>query len=980
MKKLLRAIVIALFICNVFVSTIYAEPKMKEYYSIDLDSLNINVKQYLTALSIDKDTRAVFMNNVYVGTQTSDPQTFVLSTENYSILANVSVSNLSCTAKVNVATEKHYTAVFDIQIAENTYYVCNFYPDYKSNPSYCVTNKATRNGDIQDFGIFTYTYGNESMSFSVLMTQSDGSVYVNGKNIGSLGKSNIPIVFEYIGSDFPITNIDYQKQLPMFDWPTASSTTKVFYGRNFGDISFKEKYDLSNEYLNLPSVEIAFGSTVKEWHRVSGTSTTGTGEWQPTGREIAVVCEYNENYDISKDCVNAIRNEFPRYWAVWAGNQDFGSSVSKLTKPYKELVDGYVNYYNTGDWTEVDSWPSESLSRLVQKATSTAIWSDWTDWTSEARPNLACSGGNCKAESAKFYRNRTYSWQDTTDWQLTDSCPVSSTQQSIYRTTQNEICGFDYNECQHSDCGINQSTPYIYSNFGGYSTSKYGYQNGCAYRQGQNSECGQTYVRQGCSHNVSYSNNCGKCGSGQNCSTVSEGYTCSKTCYSSGTNASKCGTHQECKTVREGYRCATGTCYRNVNKCSSVANSCTWSYSCTGTCYHDVTRCSNYCKSCTLSEGYDCSYYETNTCTSYTCPNSRTENYAYCRTAACGGAVAKMCTQYKCQSKQYGAWSDYIYKDDCPNDYWAECGDYHVKYRYTDRSWGEWSSWTNATAAVSTSIDLQAKYRYLTPTIKVEKEKATGYEGSSTGWWSGEMESMGLQDVEHEIANVGGRQYWANYSYYTKELVEEFQDKYATSKAGESVYRSLLGNTDKPYVLWDDFEKELSSSNEYKTKLNDIKNQSIYQPYLYFYAWRFITSNMDVPVGNSSKSVIGEQIISYSSNGNLIESSEQVVRDTKVIYFDYKDPLTHYKDELPENWQGYEYLVDEIKNSDLDTSKIKVRLSADDIIAMKEYLENGGYDNVSDCDMIRQFSYIFITTDSELQEWLDSGIGCKIGD
>ena len=1068
LKKSIRAIIIALFICNLFITNIYAEPKMRKTYSINLDSLNVNVKQYLTSLVIDDDTKAVYMNNTYVGNVSSDPQTFVLSTTNYSVTASVSISNLSCNASVNVVTEKHYTAVFDIQIEDNSYYICNFYPDYSNNPSYSIKSRATRNGDLQDFGSFSYTYGNESKTFNVQMTQSDGAVYVNGKNVGNLGNTNIPIVFEYIGSDFPITNIDYQKTLPMFNWNRASQTNTIFYNRNFGDISFKEKYDLSNEYLNLPTVEYTFGATVDEYARVGGTSTTGTGVWQKTGNQIEVVCEYYEN----NKCGNAIRNEFPRYWAVWAGGAPFGKSVGKISRSFREDVDGYLNYYPTGNWVELgNAFVSSNNNEIYkQQRAQPKSWSNWSAWAAGYTPSIYQQGENYKAEEKELYKYRTYAWEDATDWNTSAAiCEYAGDGKYTTKTGEDEKCGQEVKWYEFSNYGSPSASMYgetggcnsyygakdvcgqhlkwyEFSNYGGASATMYGETGGCNSYYGANGVCGyNTCANAACGYNTCEAQSCGyatctnasacgyktcradACGtesyvSSYSCAvyhsktcTKSESYSCTKSTY--GSNCSKCGSTKTCK------RCYVGSSMEtNCSYCGSTTtcNSCSYNYSTT----------------CSRNVNYDCSYttydgacYSTrnkscatsacgaNTCTSATCGYNKCEDSSCgaktCTTSACGNKSCtwytcptdktpvyennectwytcpsekeavygnKSCTLYKCQKKTYSAWSSANVS--CPYLSGAdvECVSDGTYYRYASRVLGEWGSWYDVSSFTHSDGDTNYQYRYAEIDERIEEEKATGSVGSSSGWWSGKKEFLGEQDVVHEIVQVGGIQGWANYSYYTEDLVIEFQDKYATSHAGESVFYSLSSNTDKRYVLWEDFESALKSSTAYIDRLDSIKNKELYQPYLYFYAWRFISSSASVPIGSSSKSVIGEQIINYYSNGSLIESEEKENRDTKVIYFDYRDPLTHYKDELPENWQGYEYLVDEIKNSDLDTSKIKVKLSANDILAMKEYLENGGYDNVSDCEMIRQFSYIFVTTDSELQNWLNSGSGCKIGD
>lgn len=1078
MKKIQRAIIVALLIFNITVlntSPVFARTAIKSYY-LDLDSLNVKVKQYLTSLMIDEETKGVYANNTYVGNISSDPQSFTLNTTNYNINLSISLSNLSVSATVTPIVTKKYKATFTIEIAENKYYICTLNEAGQ-------TIQSSRNGDVHTFGPFSY----EGKTFEVKLIQSTGQVYVNGDSQGTLPMTNFPIVFEYIKNDFPITDIDYMHgDLPQFTWDTstkgevgASSTTNVFYKRNFNGISFKEDYTLSNEYLNLPSVIITYGDTVDEWARVAGTSVSGTGVWQPTGRKIAVVCEYNENYDISKDCVTAIRNEFPRYWAVY-------STEANTTKPVESKFDivklkqtRYKNYYNNENWIETSNASDGGASgegTTKQQRSQTKSWSSWTSWTPGYAPTVITSGENYKAEEKELYKYRTYAWEDATGWNASASiCDYAGDGKYTTKTGEDELCGQEIKWYVFSNYGSPSASMYgetggcnsyygakdvcgqhlkwyEFSNYGGASATMYGETGGCNSYYGANGVCGyNSCANAACGYNTCEAQSCGyatctnasACGyktcRADACGTESyvSSYSCavyhSKTCSKSesypctkstrGANCSACGSTKTCK------RCYVGSSMEtNCSYCGSTTtcNTCTYNYSAT----------------CTKNVDYDCSYttydgacYSTrnkscatsacgaNTCTSATCGYNKCEDSSCgaktCTTSACGNKSCtwytcptdktpvyennectwytcpsekeavygnKSCTLYKCQKKTYSAWSGA--NTSCPYLSGAdvECVSDGTYYRYAERQLGDWGSWYTVSNFTYSNDTMNFQYRYSKATTKWEKEKAKGAVGSSYGWFSGEEDKNYEAFEDAEIAVLGTDKGYGDLSMATSSDVTNFQSLYSRDASGENFYRDLLKQQQADgynYVLWDDFNQDLTSSSYYTRASNYIKKEAqIYSPYLYFYAWRFMTSNQDLPMGsgitkNWEVKGAGDQV---SSTGVLIVDEEPIDRKTKVIYYDYRDPLTNYKDDLPENWEGYEHLIEEIKNSDLDSHKISVKLSLEDIRDMKEWLDNGGYDTIGTCDMLREFSYIFLDTDAELSSLLNSSKSCKIGD
>lgn len=968
-KKILSTLLCVFISISVLTDNVYAEVKYKDVISLDPDSLNVNLKGYLTSLTIDTSNNFVFMNNVNVGVLTSDPQTFTLYGADYNIIATVSPSALTCNATVKLLSTESFTAAFNFDIENNQYYVCYFYPEYNNDTSSYEKQQSTRNGDIHNF-TFSHTYGEEYKTFNVQLVQSTGEVLINGDSKGTLSKSNYNIIFEfgptsYQETEYPIKNIDYMNDLKPLKWSIAKANTPV-YGREFKGIPFKQEYDLTSDYLNLPKVVTSFGDTVNEYHRVEGTSTTGTGVWQATGNTIEVVCEWTEN----NQCGEKIRSKLPRYWIVQASELSSTNPVIKVNQQIYEAIDEYKNYhYDTLSWTQTDMFPSPYSNKWIQVSTRTASWSSWSSWTTSKWPNSACSAGNCKSENEARYSNYTYTGNPANVTSWTDQCTGPSWVQnsqcgSQYKTCTTSACG--YNKCQTAACGV--------ASYKSCATSACGVE---SYKTCKTSACGAL---------VCATSACGV----KTCATSACGVKSYKTCQSSAFG------YQTCNNAACGAKsCATSAC----GCAKKVAGICIKYNTCkNAACGYN--SCATSACGAKVGTGAACGVKEYNTCASSAC------GYKTCQNAACGymtcdnpacGANYKTCQAVACGVKSYVSC---IHEDcgaktcqtsACGTEY-LHCYLYScpatrtIYYRYQTRSWSDWSSWITTSAEVSTNIDKEAKYRYKYPITSWDKEKGYSFmTENSKGYWSGEQRKDTWEYVTHTVARQGGSKSYNNMPLQTESMVEGFQSEYAMDASGSQILSNMLTQVDMSdkrtkYVDWDEYETKVKSSPTYSDNLRSVQEKEIYQPYLYFAFYRYLTDSVDLPSGTKSKNINAKVATSHSSGGVLVKNTVRASRDTKVIYYDYQDPLTNYHDELPENWKGYESLIEEIKNSDLSSYKISVKLSDKDLDDMREWLENGGYDKLGTCAMLREFSYIFVGLDGDLASWFASGNSCKIGD
>ena len=1065
-RKLLKTLLISLLLFNISLVNVYAA-KSHNYYSLDIDSINSDVKPYLQSVSIEEETKEVFINNKSVGYMTSDPQTFRLSDTGFNLNVTISLIGLSVSAEVSIPTKKNYTAAFKFEIEDNKYYVCTFYPDV-SNMGINYSQQSTRNGDIHNFN-FGYTYDNEYKSFNVQLVQSSGEVYVNNKRNGVLDKVSVPIVFEYIGSNFPITSIDYSAQLNRFSWTEASQSNRVFYNESdYSNVSVKQEYELSNEYLNLPSETRNYGAYVDEWIRVGGTSQSGTGVWQSTGNRIKVVCEYYED----NTCGNAIRSEFPRYWAIFPGDLST-NVVSKNTKLVDIITTVYKNwYYSPSAWVsqnEFDSSIAGVSTTAYQYSARNWIWSDYGSWTEMQPSQYSAYSGKPTSDldytSKQLYKKRTGSWGDWTAWATGQ--PQTQVDREIdirtmyserdgswgawsgWSTTQPQqdtgrqidsyveyssyswgtsksgsyqsACQYYTNQTNYA-CGTNDT----YTGWGNWATNKYGpFTDACDSRYGQNTECGYaTCPASACGiESTSYSN--------------WGGYRTSKyggfqsQCTSRSGRNSECGTTTSNKTCTRYYCATSRTCTKKVlGICTS------YSYSGYRYTYGSKPSPAYNCSSSSVTSSSCGTTTTTNSCTSYNCPQSASNTYKSCATVACG---YKSCTSYSCPSSKsvenktcnlwycpqsavtkyqyrdivWGAWSGYTHTS-CVSDTLTMCKS-RTEYRYRDMVWGNWSSfehetctpntytkcqlstnnfykyryktfndwsaWYNTTSAINPSYFMEVRYRYNTGSYKWEDFKGTSTKGEPyVAYHTGLAADKKQQTTQEwkEVAEVtSNKKTYPATGMNTYEDVENWQIQYAKEAAAKAYVESLKhissGDEEESDVLWSDLEANLTSSIYYEAALRDIKGRNFYQPYLYFYGWRFLTANYNLPSGTvNGNEVTTTKKITFSSLGTLIFSSDPIERDTKVIYYDYRDPLANYKDNLPENWEGKELLIEAIKNSDLGSNKITIKISQSDLKAMKEWVMKNGSDP-DGCSMLKEFSYIF---DSETQARIASG-ACK---
>lgn len=331
------------------------------------------------------------------------------------------------------------------------------------------------------------------------------------------------------------------------------------------------------------------------------------------------------------------------------------------------------------------------------------------------------------------------------------------------------------------------------------------------------------------------------------------------------------------------------------------------------------------------------------------------------------------------------SWSDSIYSSCTPSTSGTtlrECQQVK-KYRTASIIYGDWSSWYRTTSAKSSTDSIEYQYRYNNGVGSWSETKGNSSVLGTNTYYTGESKDSTVK-----------KQVNVKYAQTTSKNVGSLSEMTAAgiaSKTEEIKKELILNNAYNALkttpVLYEDVEEyaNKSASSINSQALEDahryFEDRTIFIPYFYITPhWR--ATSKETTVSGFNNETITSMTNSYnisssSQNLPLIEYDINTTRNTKVIYYDYKDPLTNYKDKLPANWEGYEALIEEIKNSDLSNYKITVEMSKADLEAMRNWLRSGGY-NKNNCEMLREFSYIFKVKDSALTEFLSSGTGCHI--
>lgn len=342
----------------------------------------------------------------------------------------------------------------------------------------------------------------------------------------------------------------------------------------------------------------------------------------------------------------------------------------------------------------------------------------------------------------------------------------------------------------------------------------------------------------------------------------------------------------------------------------------------------------------------------------------------------------------KCKSITQARYYEYLWTDwssyssnVCVENAGTQCQQ-RTQYSYRYLQWSDWDTWTRTTQKVTTSDTTKIQYRYNVGYGVYESEKGYSTQGIApyyTGTYNVRKNYVVDYYAKEAVKNVGV------FDNMTKALIEEktlqLTNSYvlwnALNSLSQGAYRPLISEVETEAIK--NRTKYLITS--YNQAMDAFENQNIFIPYIYIKRhWHKSTRTKNIPgYDNENSAITSTNNTTISGNQTLdLVAYTKPTRETKVIYYDYREPLANYGDDIPSNWIGYEYLIDEIKNSDLGNYKISVELSSSDLKVMKKWLDEGGYDKLGTCEMLREFSYIFKITNSELESFFRLGSGCSI--
>ncbi|MPM51105.1 hypothetical protein SDC9_97851 [bioreactor metagenome] len=460
-----------------------------------------------------------------------------------------------------------------------------------------------------------------------------------------------------------------------------------------------------------------------------------------------------------------------------------------------------------------------------------------------------------------------------------------------------------------------------------------------------------------------------------------------------------------------------------------------WKSSCSVT---DDYRCSSYykytCKkNLSVNTRYSATSYAVNTqglCDSGYKVSSKSAGYRYqylqwsawstYSTASCSSSVGyRKCeseTRYATSKRTWSSWTGYNQLT-CISDANTQCSGpvsyYRTKYRY-------WSAWSpNSDISCTENAD-----------TKCEKEKQYAYKYRNWSGWSGWVPydpaikidnnqkvtfriNQGLETWDRVAGTstiIGEGCYYLNetkdissgYQPVTNHYIKTSLTTLGTKPAMTESEIENLGNLIAEAVMKNLTAQELLKSygkinqtlwkTEGRNKLfnyyqngmtvkGKLLNSLIFIPYIYVREhYRAVQQMMNIMGYNGDYQLINtnERKQVFSEEGTLQAVNKTSLNDSRVIYYDYQDPLADYS-VLPGNWSGYDALLDELKNADFEEYELRITLSNSDIAELNSYLDNGGYQRLGNCDMLRHFSYLFIDPSGKLKTWLGSvESGCQI--
>jgi len=1031
-KKALLTVLCVLISSQCITVSVSAEQELSyvlDYTTIDGD----NLEDYISAIQVIKnngqwqvwvtegsDKRIAGSFSGSSGTVTYSPSNIYTRDVSISVDINSKTATVTWQNKVLDIKNRYVTVkIYPSPLSEDTTMRCEIYLD--------GTLKETRKKDVNSDG--SVSFGSYSVSFSGTNKIKLDSISINSSGTASVVSQQIEggVITKQMGDGtrqlevfmeayVPAQELElnYLEAMRMLDWNTAKAATAHYSNEEINTALNSGRLILKNNGTGLTH-DSKLRTTITIWERLNNGAIEGDGIYNVNTkpRTVQVICQY---YDTNTTDCSEVKS-LTRYWAVI--NSTFKYSTIQTTTGTKERNVNKISYKsspqtsfpqkkegviiqaryrtqtktNTGwiayadmeakkkesNYSKVENYETRDASRFGYYLKGT-----WTDSVLAVdAPSYFWYSGYEVDYGAEMYRFRYADVTAKTDW---TTSVLSGYDQTVSKVQKRSCNTFKSNG---SKCGYTDWT-----SWSDWSTTK---QDATALKEVQT----RTYTRYrtrtatakscaaaGCD---TYKKDATKCGtflgiakrceeagcetyntSGDKC-----GYTYSdwtswsswvqRSCTTSDENTKQCGSYKE-------YRTRT----RSEKSCVD-AGCATWSDWTTASCEEKTneTQCRTVYKYYSLDWSNWTSWSSSSSPPSYIVSKDKFESQT---------------TQYVRARTSEFKWTDWM--PDVTTCTGSKCPDEIVRtQKYSDVNGtpyqakgtvytnNDWSEWEDVPSSVTTGY-AKTGYEYTYRTVKKEpsQENITDLYVSE-----GEPITIGTLTKQTE-STINYQKYQMNQAYAGTQLLEEIKSGIFQEKYNE------LGNTN---ITWDEYSTAKSQNNAWyqSTVSSSVSGdnwlkQKNFVPYIYIrshYRAEYTTETIAgySGEGNMTVSITEKQdkIVDKSANGDLVLDSGSY-RNTKVIYFDYNQPLKQYEDNLPANWdeETYDLFITAMQHSVANEyeGEIRVVMSLNDIQEMKEYLIDHP-DSLGDCDFLRHFARIFETTSDELRSFLDGSGSCRLG-
>ena len=910
-------------------------------YSLSLEEIkDPYLKNEIRSISIDKcdEDWCLYVNNKMISTfDDSQNVTQYITDDNKLINIKIDLSNLIIDFDYIDNYYQSFTAALKLTNSDNKQYL-DFYPNrseqyyirlmgIKSDTGWTFPSQRHDYVYQNEFGNVVYFPVNYSFYLDTLQNllivehntnishfTVDSEVMIQSIFLETFVNAH-PLATEYLEKDLPMRSFDQAKNVPY-----ASSLIDQVVENEI--LVLKHK-DSSLTY------EVPLRQFLTFWRRISegnyDTSTTET---------IQTVCQWHEDVCAG---VRAHYHDSGRLYAVFGSSYSYDDVDSY---DVTELVHSYTTLYKNISWPQ-DIWidgTNNIHNDLVAKQMkiNQSTWGDYSPFTLDDYTDDCEDDFDCSYKQLTKYSQKSATWGS---W-------------SGYSSQYPSACQ-DSNNCSWESARFYNKRTGYWNPYSSYTT---GYPSSCADSYDCRWKSLRYYRSRSYSYVGTYSAWKSSCSvtDDHHCSTYYK-YTCkvgasSYTRYS--TTSYNLFTQGLCSS---GYRITgkvRGYRYRYIKWG-------TWSSYSTNSCSDIVGY-----RKCESQLRYATSYRSWGNWSGYNQTSCSNNDLTQCQ-----GPI----TYYRQRTKNWSNWTDYIYDSCLPNA--DKLCQYQTKYAYRYKIWSGWSAWLDYDPSIIPSDNRQIYYRTNQGEISWDDYPGTSDKVGQDSMFLNETQTIdnGSRLVTYDVAKFSQTQL-STMSEMSESALIDLSEQIAISAKKQNLLQVLLRENDR--VLLSDLEEEnLSDYNEIgNIAKENFLNSSLFIPYVYVRDhYRATKKNMEIVGYNDSLQITNTKTSPHNKSEtlSLIENWMSVYKDNKVIFYDHNHPL-HAYEELPDNWKDYQLLLEELTNAGIEDNQITISLNKDDVISIRNYLDNGGYQKMGTCEILVRFSHLIEDKQGSFNNWLNS--------